>query len=223
MIIYSIKNIKNGNEYIGQTIDITNKHWVGYKYQLNKNKFHNKHLQNAWNKYGQDSFVFEIIDSSAKNKEELNEFEIKYIKKRGKYNILPGGDNTSAESRELISKRTKLAMTKEVRDKISDSRIGIKLSTEHKQKISERMRGKNHPMYEKKHSIKTKLKMSKNHADVSGEKNPNSKLSQNNINKIIYLYCNSNMKGKDIASKFNISRGHLLRIMRHNKIKRYSK
>jgi len=219
MVIYSIKNINNGNEYIGQTIMNPNRHWTGYKYQLNKNKFHNKYLQNAWNKYGKESFVFEVIDLSAKTNHELNELEIKYIKERGKYNMLPGGDNTSAKSRELISECTKLAMTKEVREKISKSRKGKPAWNLGLKYDSPKIRGLNNPT--KRYEVK--LKMSKNHADVSGDKNPNSKLSNDDINKIILLYSNSDKKGKEIAYIFNISYGHLLRMMKKNKIRRYKK
>lgn len=60
--IYKIENIKNGKVYIGSTKDYKRR-FDQHKYML-KNKIHsNKHLQNAWNKYGEEIFKFEIVES----------------------------------------------------------------------------------------------------------------------------------------------------------------
>jgi group I intron endonuclease len=59
-VIYQIRNLVNGKLYIGST--------KNFKYRrgdhirsLRKSKSGCKALQNAWNKYGEDSFIFEII------------------------------------------------------------------------------------------------------------------------------------------------------------------
>jgi hypothetical protein len=69
--------------------------------------------------------------------------------------------------------------TEEHKQKISKSlkgRVtwnkGIPQTFKVKQKISLAVRGKNNPFYGKKHTLETRLKMSRNHADVSGKKNP---------------------------------------------------
>ncbi len=59
--IYKIICIVNNKCYIGQTIDYE-KRRKEHIYELNKNIHSNAHLQNAWNKYGQENFTFEIID-----------------------------------------------------------------------------------------------------------------------------------------------------------------
>ena len=46
------------------------------------------------------------------------------------------------------------------------------VSDKTKQKLSERFSGENNPMWGKKHSEKTKQKISENHADFSGENHP---------------------------------------------------
>ena len=59
--IYKIENTVNGKVYIGQTNDPEQRkraHFGGLK----RNKHENPYLQSAWNKYGEDSFYFEVID-----------------------------------------------------------------------------------------------------------------------------------------------------------------
>lgn len=86
--IYQITNKINGKKYIGSSKDIY-KRWYQHKYELNKNKHGNKHLQNAWNKYGQDSFEFEIIEECEPEKRlYLEQFYIdKYKVCKDGYNI----------------------------------------------------------------------------------------------------------------------------------------
>ena len=59
--IYKIVNSINNKIYVGSAKNIK-KRWSAHKSDLNKNKHHNKHLQNAWNKYGINVFIFEIIE-----------------------------------------------------------------------------------------------------------------------------------------------------------------
>lgn len=65
--IYGITNIQNGKIYIGSSKHIYQR-WKEHIRALNKNKHHSIHLQNAWNKYGEDNFIFEVIETC---KEEL--------------------------------------------------------------------------------------------------------------------------------------------------------
>ena len=58
--IYKITNTANGNVYIGQAVNI-NARVASHINNLKSNNHVNKHLQNAWNKYGQDSFVFSVF------------------------------------------------------------------------------------------------------------------------------------------------------------------
>lgn len=59
--IYKIVNLQTGKYYVGSTKDFKKRkqtHFSGLK-----NNYHpNKHLQNAYNKYGIDNFKFEIIE-----------------------------------------------------------------------------------------------------------------------------------------------------------------
>ena len=64
MGIYSITNWLTGERYIGESMDIEER-WCIHKQQLNANKHHNYKLQNAWNKYGEETFDFEVLEELA--------------------------------------------------------------------------------------------------------------------------------------------------------------
>ena len=93
--IYMIKNIVNGKVYIGKSFDIK-KRWSNHKYELNKGIHVNNHLQNAWNKYGENSFEFSIIEEC--NEDNLSNKEIYWIKEtdayHNGYNQTEGGEGT---------------------------------------------------------------------------------------------------------------------------------
>lgn len=61
MGVYQIRNLINNKVYIGSTATSFNRKWTGHKYSLNKNIHHSRHLQGAWNKYGKDNFLFEVL------------------------------------------------------------------------------------------------------------------------------------------------------------------
>lgn len=90
--IYSIKNIVNNKLYIGSSIDIY-KRWAYHKRELKNGIHHSRHLQHSFDKYGEDNFVFDIVEKC--DKEVLLEKEqywIDYYKSydRAKgYNIAP--------------------------------------------------------------------------------------------------------------------------------------
>lgn len=58
--IYQIKNLVNGNIYIGSAVHIQ-KRWIVHKSQLRKKKHDNPHLQAACNKYGIENFELQIM------------------------------------------------------------------------------------------------------------------------------------------------------------------
>jgi len=58
---YLIMNTINGKVYIGQSTTYPRR-WTQHKRALRKNKHPNKHFQQDWNEYGEDAFVFEVIE-----------------------------------------------------------------------------------------------------------------------------------------------------------------
>lgn len=62
--VYKIVNLINNKVYIGSTASKGGfkKRWSYHLTDLRQNKHHSRHLQRAWNKYGEQSFLFEIIE-----------------------------------------------------------------------------------------------------------------------------------------------------------------
>lgn len=88
--IYAIVNLINHKRYIGSSIN-TRKRWYGHKLHLRKNKHHSAHLQNAWNKYGEDSFIFVVLEEC--NESELIQREQFYLDHLADYNASPTAGN----------------------------------------------------------------------------------------------------------------------------------
>lgn len=59
--IYKITNLQTGKYYVGSTKDFKRRKQTHFS-RLKCNSHTNKHLQNAYNKYGFDNFKFEIIE-----------------------------------------------------------------------------------------------------------------------------------------------------------------
>lgn len=70
--IYQIVNTVNGKKYIGSAVNFR-KRWRLHISCLRNGTHHSKHLQAAWNKYGEEAFTFEKIMECAK--EELLDYE----------------------------------------------------------------------------------------------------------------------------------------------------
>lgn len=60
--IYKIINAVNGKFYVGSTTNTAERFRV-HRNRLRKGTHHAKHLQAAWNKYGEEAFVFHVIQT----------------------------------------------------------------------------------------------------------------------------------------------------------------
>ena len=61
MGVFQIKNKVNGKIFISSSIDLQ-AIWHSQKLQLDFGNHSNYELQNDWNKYGADNFIYEILD-----------------------------------------------------------------------------------------------------------------------------------------------------------------
>lgn len=59
--IYKIRNVWTGDCYIGSAKSFITR-WQRHRKDLRKGKHHSQYLQRAWDKYGENSFVFGVIE-----------------------------------------------------------------------------------------------------------------------------------------------------------------
>lgn len=113
--IYKITNVINGKFYIGSSGNLKNRCSIHFAH-LRRNSHSNKHLQNSYNKYGENNFIFSIVEECEKDK--LIELEQKYIDTlRPQYN-----------KRIVASSNIGIKRSPETIEKMRLSRIGKKLS-----------------------------------------------------------------------------------------------
>ena len=151
--IYEIFNMVNGKSYIGQSTNITQR-LSRHKSELRHNKHQNLHLQNAWNKHGEHSFLFNILEYC--NIDELDDIERYYI---NIWNLTNSQYGYNVESGGNLNK----TLSEKTRKKISESKKGKTHSLETRKKMSE-----NNARYweGKKRSKRTKKKISESMSEV---------------------------------------------------------
>lgn len=101
--IYTITNKVTGKLYIGESLDIYRRWHDEHIPQLRKNRHYNKELQNDFNKYGEENFVFEVLERYSGNdpistKAKILILESYFITQFGKAGIsLYNAENTMVE------------------------------------------------------------------------------------------------------------------------------
>ena len=142
--IYQIRNIVNNKIYVGSGADLFRRKRQHF-YELRKGR-HNKHLQRSFNKYGEEKFVFEIIEY-IDNVNDLLDHENYWIKKL-KANNPEFGYNARA---------------------IAQNNLGLKHTKETKEKLSKIFIGRPSGNFGRKHSEESRRKMSKTRMNISVE------------------------------------------------------
>jgi len=178
--IYVIENKRNGKCYIGSSSNLKNR-FYNHKILLKNNKHYNNFLQNAWNKYGDKNFNFQIlIDNVPIN--ELIQLEQKFLDIfKPEYNLAP----------------------------VAGSKLGVKDTYETKIKKSKAKSGINNPNYGKTTSIETKSKISNSLLNNNVLKQPRSEEFKNKIRASSYKNNTSGFKGVSYDKSRNKYRAYV--------------
>lgn len=167
--IYKITSIINNKIYIGSSKNIEKRFNV-HKKQLNNNTHINPHLQSSWNKYGEENFVFDILEyCDISNLIEKEQF---YMDKTLCYNREIGFNNCIKADRPLgykhteeAKKRMSLIKKEQIKKGIVKAPVykgGTKHSEETKEKIRITKLGNKNPMFGKKEGDQHKKDRMKN-------------------------------------------------------------
>lgn len=181
--IYYIKNLINDMIYVGQTCQPFKKRYWLHCWNLRKNQHSNTNLQEEYNKFGEKSFEFGVLEI-VKDNNLLDAKEQEYIsfyKKQNKsYNISNGG---GVRRDFTVSEDTK----KKIGKKNKEKNLGKKHSSETIKKMAKTRTGQPYTRYKKTtkatdnliRTIKEKLVAGEKGADIARELSVDYKIVNN--------------------------------------------
>lgn len=167
--VYEILNTVNGKRYVGSAVLFRTRFAV-HRHELRRGEHHSKKLQNAWDKYGQEAFVFRKLFVCAKDM--LTFYEQRAIDTfNPEYNILKLarsslGYKHAPEALARMSKaqrsrppREGRPLSEETKQKIGDKNRGRVVSESTREKLRAARAGKT-PARGMQHSLEARAKMS---------------------------------------------------------------
>ena len=142
--IYTITNIINNHMYVGSAVNLK-KRLCQHRGDLRRGEHKNPHLQSAWNKYGEDAFVFDVIERwEAEYLISMEQWWMNML--RPEYNIAPvawssyGRKATSETRAKMSASSMGRTFSEDTRAKISASLMGYKHTPETRVKMAEAQR-----------------------------------------------------------------------------------
>lgn len=145
--IYQIRNVVNGKKYIGSAKRLCNRFYM-HRCELKGGYHGNPHLQAAYNKYGRESFVYEVIEEcSVADLLTREQARIDEIPESARYNILPLAGSPAGRKMPVsfCLARQQYRHTDEAKQKISASARGRKMpprTDEQRKRLSEACKGR---------------------------------------------------------------------------------
>lgn len=168
--VYKILNLVNGKIYIGSSVNIIKRRGDHFR-DLRIGKHCNAHLQKAYKKYGEDNFLFSVIEVC--NPDECITREQHYIDFYNASNV-DFGYNICPNSASVLGRKH----STETIEKIRKSNSGTKLSDERKRHLSLINKGKSI-------SAETRQKMSKSQKLRTMPDESRKKISKSHIGKVM--------------------------------------
>lgn len=226
--IYCIENKIDNKKYIGKSTVKIKYRINNHVKKLNNNNHENKHLQRAWNKYGEENFYFWVVivckkeDLSKQEKFFINKY--KSNDKNFGYNLTDGGEGIITSRKRVILEETKLKISNSLKGKRSGSLNGFygkkhrkesilkisiakkeyhkNLSEEEKEKINKNLeKGRGKSFWTNETYIKLSLKS-------SGENSGTNKLLETEVIEIL----KSEKTMRELSEMYNVTIGTISRI-----------
>lgn len=206
--VYQIRNVLNGKCYIGSCAEYRgiSQRWSAHRSALNSNRHYARHLQNAWNKYSADVFVFEVLlYCDPENCLMYEQTALDYY--QPEYNTLKiagsplGRKHTDATIQKLKDRK----FTQQHRDRIGEANRLRVFSQDTIEKMRVNNTGERNPFYGRTHSIKTCEFLRKIKKGMHlGVKNPCAKLTEKDVKNIKSLL-QRHISRRQISQQFAIS------------------
>lgn len=205
--IYKIVNLTDGKIYIGSCKSFKKRAYQHCS-RLKRRVHANNHLQNAWNKWGEESFLFEVVEVIEGNKESRTLREQELIDKQLEadnwqrcYNIKK---KTVSSDRKYWS-RTQDGFSEEHKKNLSKAlKKHYRNNPEACQAISKRMKGVQQRLGQT-HTEDTKRKMSESQKGRKHTEEAKTKMSESHLGKVISTTTRKKIseatKGKTVSKK----------------------
>lgn len=204
--IYRIRNLRNQKSYVGQAALTFGKRFKEHRSLLHHGKHPSKHLQRAWNHYGERAFVFEPIEE------------------------LPRGQKSEKEFKKALSEREQFHMDAlQTTDPLfgynisprAGSQLGYRHSKEAKRKMSEAGRGRILPKIWRQSiadSMKAKgITRSQDERDRLSARR--ARLQKDDVFDVLDMY-EEGVPQEDLAERFGVSLPAINRIIRGRSYRR---
>jgi len=222
-----ITNKVSGKYYIGSSTNIKSR-WKTHLRRLKGGIHANQHLLNSYAKHGKESFIFSILEEVGEKF--LIEREQFYMDKYQSYDRLVGynilrfagttkGYKHTPDTIEKIRKSsTGRKHSEEVKEKIRRGNINKVFSKETRKKMSEAKLGKKltkshyENLCKARRSPTNRKRMSDFAKTRTGIKNPNSRLTEEQVCEIRKLFVNGKHKRQEIADMYGVSLSTIKRL-----------
>lgn len=218
--VYAIENINTGQRYIGQTTESFERRFWHHRWTLNHQQNSNVALQNAWNEYGEDAFIFRVLKCLEK-RDNYDEEERACIAEAragaGAYNISAGGAGKSSPMSEhakaIVGAKNREHMTG--RKLSEETRAKMRASNRHLSPSAETRAAVSRYMSNRVVSEETRAKVS---AAYSGEGSRTAKINNQQAAQIRTMYMNGETV-TSIAKKIPASFGIVSNVVNNHTFK----
>lgn len=204
--IYKIVNTIDGKMYVGYSKNLSGRKRSHF-WQLSNNRHGNEYLQHAYNKYGKDSFMFEIIEECDIKEVYAREHHwvntLNTLDQEFGYNLKPTDPNGLSGLKSLAE-----------REKIRKANLGKKASDETRRRLSESHKGQISWMKGRTHSEEVKRIISQKQIGVKQKQDTIDKRVKHLLIPILQYDLNGNFirewnSARDAGIELNIKCKHI--------------